>query len=181
MSQFRSNNKRSFFSRVMTFYYRKTIGYCGAGVSFDTIVYLMRNKSNISIDDGAYIKSGARLCPCNKNAKIEIGRSTTVGYNTMIFASEAISIGDDCMIAPNVYLVDSDHGMELGKNMNQQENSTAEIKIGNDVWIASGVTVLKGTVIPDGCVIAANSLVKGELEENSIYGGTPIKKLGVRH
>lgn len=164
----------------MTLFYRRTIGQCGSRVNFDSIVHLMRNKKNIHILDDAYIKSGVRICPCNADANIFIGKGTTVGYNTMIFASKKITIGDNCMIAPNVYLVDSDHGMLLGKNMNQQENSVSEISIGNDVWLAAGTTVLKGTIIPDGCVIAANSLVKGKLEKNGIYGGSPVKKIGER-
>lgn len=140
----------------------------------------MRYPLQIKIGDGAYIKSGARICPCNTSAKIFIGNNTTVGYNTMIFSSSEINIGDDCMIAPNVYLVDSDHGIELGRLMNVQNNTTEPITIEDDVWIGTGSVVLKGTYIPKGCVIAANSVVKGNLEPYTIYGGSPARKIGRR-
>ena len=47
-------------------------------------------------------------------------------------------------------------------------------QIGNNVWSGCGVKIYKGTVIPDNCVIASNSIVKGVFkEENSLIGGNP--------
>ncbi len=182
MVQFRKNNKRSIYSKLITYYYKWLIKGSSIGVQFDFQVYLMRFPRNIQLKDFVYIKSGARLCPCNNKAYIYIGKNTTIGYDTKIFASECITIGDNCMIAPNVYIVDSDHGVDRNELMNAQSNVTAEIKIGNDVWIATGAIILKGAIIPDGCIIAANSMVTGkfELEPYSIYGGTPAKKIGER-
>jgi acetyltransferase-like isoleucine patch superfamily enzyme len=140
----------------------------------------MRHPKNIELGNGVYIKSNSRICPCNAKAKILIGENTTIGYNTIIFASEKIVIGKNCMVAPNVYIVDSDHGTSKGSLMNKQDNITQEIIIGDDVWIASGATILKGAVIPDGCVIAANAVVKGNLKPYTIYGGIPAKKIGER-
>lgn len=180
VTQFRKNNKRSIFSRVLSFIYGRRVGYCGDGVAFDSLVYLMRYPMNIKLQDRVYIKGGARICPCNSTASIEIGVNTTIGYNACIFSSSKISIGDNCMIAPNVYIVDSDHGMRRGVLMNMQENITDEVYIGSDVWIGAGAVILKGSNVADGCIIAANSVVKGALEAGSIYGGVPAKKIGER-
>lgn len=180
MTQFRKNNKRNPLSKVISYFYRRYIGQCGENVNFDSVVYLMRNPKKISIKSGAYIKSGARLCPCNEGAEILIGQNTTVGYNTNIFSSKKITIGDDCMIAANVYIVDSDHGTARNQLMNNQENITDEIIIENDVWLGAGAVILKGSYISKGCVIAANSVVKGRLEPYGIYGGIPVKKISER-
>jgi len=91
-----------------------------------------------------------------------------------------IEIGDDCLIAPFVYIVDSNHQIEKGININIQPNITDSIKIGNDVWIASNVTILKGVFIDNGAVIAANSVVNSNIPANEIWGGTPAKKIGER-
>lgn len=180
MSQFRKNNKRSLISKLMTLYYRRRVGKCGAAVNFDSIVNLMRFPRNIQFGDGVYVKSGAKLCPCNEKAKITVGENTTIGYNTMIFSSVNIQIGANCMIAPNVYVVDSDHGTDRSLQMNLQENTVSKVYIGDDVWLATGVVVLKGAVIPEGCIVAANSVVKGELEAYGIYAGVPARKVGER-
>ncbi|MBP7556167.1 MAG: acyltransferase [Chitinophagaceae bacterium] len=109
-----------------------------------------------------------------------MGKRTTIGYHTFIFASEAIVIGDDCLIAPFVYIVDSNHGIDRSLKINQQPNETAPVKIGNDVWIASNVTILKGVTIGDGAVIAANSVVNKNVLPYEIVGGSPAKKIGER-
>ena len=136
----------------------------------------MRFPSNITVKDEAVVKEGARICSCNQSARVSIGARTTVGYHTFIFASESITVGDDCLIAPFVYLVDSDHSIKKGENINRQPNNTAPITIGNDVWIASNVTILKGVTIADGAVIAANSVVNKDIGPSEIWGGSPAKK-----
>lgn len=180
MNQFFKQNKRSLLDRLFTQLYRQKLGVSGAGVLFDRGVHLMRFPKKIEIGAGAYIKQGARLCPCNQGAKITIGERTTIGYDTLIFASSDITIGHDCMIAPNVYLVDSDHGIARSELMNCQSNNVTPITVGDDVWIGTGSVVLRGTKIASGCVIAANSVVRGQLEPYTIYGGSPAKKIGVR-
>ncbi len=140
----------------------------------------MRYPANIVLQDDVVIKEGARICSCNASAQVSIGKRTTIGYHTFIFASEAIVIGDDCLIAPFVYIVDSNHGIDRSLKINQQPNETAPVKIGNDVWIASNVTILKGVTIGDGAVIAANSVVNKNVLPYEIVGGSPAKKIGER-
>ena len=140
----------------------------------------MRFPRNVEVGEAVVVKEGARICACNAQAKISIGARTTVGYHTFIFASESIRLGNDCLIAPFVYLVDSNHKIDKGQNINTQPNETAPITIGNDVWIASNCTILKGVTIGDGAVIAANSVVNKDVGENEIWGGSPAKHIGHR-
>ena len=76
--------------------------------------------------------------------------------------------------------MDSDHSIKVGERINQQLNSSEAITIGNDVWLASNVTILKGVAIADGAVVAANSLVNKDIGPNEIWAGTPAKKIGDR-
>lgn len=180
VSQLRKHLKFSSRNKWRAWQQRKRLGHLGEKVWIDKRVEFMRFPQNISIQDEVVVKEGARICACNNKSAISIGARTTVGYHTFIFASDKITIGHDCLIAPFVYLVDSDHCIEKGININQQPNNTAPISIGNDVWIASNVTVLKGTTIGDGAVIAANSVVNADVGENEIWGGSPAKKIGDR-
>lgn len=50
-------------------------------------------------------------------------------------------------------------------------------KIGNDVWVGYGSTIMQGVNIGDGAIIAAGSVVVKDVEPYSIYGGNPAKKL----
>jgi acetyltransferase-like isoleucine patch superfamily enzyme len=143
-------------------------------------VRFLRFPRNIQIEKNVVIKEGVRICPCNIDAKIKIGKNTTIGYHTFIFGSHSIEIGDDCLIAPFVYIVDSNHQIKKGMKINEQPNESAPILIGNDVWISSNVTILKGVKIGDGAVIGANSLVNQDIPEYAIFAGTPAKMIGKR-
>lgn len=180
MSQLRKHLKFTWKNHLRAFVQRNRIGFLGKRVHIDKGVELMRFPKNISIDDEVVIKEGARICSCNATAKISIGKRTTVGYHNFIFASEKITIGDDCLIAPFVYIVDSNHTIKKEFKINEQPNQTEAISIGNGVWIASNVTILKGVTIGDGAVIAANSVVNKDVAPYEIWGGSPAKKISER-
>lgn len=61
------------------------------------------------------------------------------------------------------------HGEVLG--------SQKPVTIGNNVFIGWGATILAGTNIGDNCVIGAGSVVSGQVEGNSIWGGVPARRI----
>ena len=179
-NQLRKHLERTLKVKWRAFRARKQLGDVGNEVYIDKNVEFLRYPKNIKLGSSCVIKEGARICPCNEGSGISIGERTTIGYHTFLFASAGISIGDDCLIAPFVYIVDSDHGIEKGLNINRQPNSSASIIIGNDVWIGTGVKILKGVSIADGAIIAAGAILKDNVLENEIWGGTPAKKISER-
>ena len=55
-------------------------------------------------------------------------------------------------------------------------NHNRPVMIGNNVWVGCRCTILKGTIINDGNVIAAGSVVSGkQISQNAIIGGNPLK------
>jgi len=149
-------------------------------VSIFSKAKLLRYPRNISLGKSAVIKSGAHICPCNANAIISIGDRTTIGFYTFIYASSTISIGHDCMIAPFVYMVDSDHGIQAGLPMNSQANKSKPIHIGDDVWIGAHSVILAGITVGSGSIVAAGAVVRENVQPNTIVGGVPASVIGVR-
>lgn len=116
------------------------------------------------------------------DGEIVIGDNVDIGNNTIIFASKngGVTIGNDVSIAANCYIIDTNHGIVRDKKINAQANSCEKIVIGNDVWLAASTIVLKGSTIPDGVVVGANSLVNGALEPYGVYVGSPVRKIKER-
>lgn len=114
------------------------------------------------------------------NPNVTIGKNVTIYPNVMFYGDGPITIGDNTMIAAQCYLIDCDHGTALGTPMRKQTLSISPISIGNNVWLAANVTVLKGSHIADGAVIGAKGLVKGEIPPNSIAVGVPAKVIKER-
>lgn len=109
---------------------------------------------------------------------IVIGDNVDIGNGTMIYASKAgggVIIGKNSMIAAQSYIIDMDHGIHAGELIRNQRNTVSPVIIGEDVWIAAGCKILKGSQIHDGAIIGAASVVKGEIPENAIAVGIPAK------
>lgn len=88
-----------------------------------------------------------------------------------IVCAKKITIGNNCAIARNVVIRDYDaHEIE-----GSIKNISEEIIIGNHVWIASNVTILKGVHIGDGAIIAAGAIVTKDIPANSLAAGIPAR------
>lgn len=180
MNQLRQHIKFTWRHKLRSRQQRNRLGFLGKRVFIERNVDLMRYPKNIEVADDVVLKEGCRICACNENAKIKIGKNTTVGYHSFMFASEKIEIGDDCMIGPFSYIVDSDHGKKKDVTMNRQPNETAPIIIHNDVWIGTGAKILKGVTIGEGAVVAAGAVVKEDVPPYKIVGGIPAKIISER-
>lgn len=105
-----------------------------------------------------------------------------VGLNgTVIVSKKSISIGSGTMIAPNVIIVDSDFHQTWPPDQRLYSDTTnfdRDVKIGCNVWIGMNSLILKGAEIGDNTIIAAGSIVTGQIPPNCIAAGnpaTPIK------
>jgi acetyltransferase-like isoleucine patch superfamily enzyme len=118
-----------------------------------------------------------------RGARISIGGNAIVtlasGFinNNAIFAIEhKLVIGNDCAIGWNVQIMDDDYHDLVFEGRQPVANNG--VTIGEHVWIGSNVTMLKNTVIPNGCVVAAGSLVNQKFDEpNCLIGGSPARVL----
>lgn len=56
----------------------------------------------------------------------------------------------------------------------------AQVMIGNDVWVATGALILGGVHVGDGAVIAAGSVVTGDVPPYAVVGGVPARVIRMR-
>jgi len=151
----------------------------GLDNALDIIIYpdatIGRYLNNILIGQSSIVKSYAQIVGCNRGARVIIGSRTTLGYYTFIYSHESIQIGDDCMIAPFVYITDNNHGIDSGSNMNTQAIVSKPICIGNDVWVGAHSVILPGIRIGNGAVVGANSVVTTDVGPGMVVAGNPAK------
>lgn len=114
--------------------------------------------------------------PVNSNGKgIIIGNGTSSNRNLTIYCAEYVNIGNNCMLGGGVLITDNNHGMNAESELFYQEQSltSKEVIIGDGCWIAQDCLILAGSHIGEKCIIAANSVVTGDIPPYSIAAGSP--------
>lgn len=87
-----------------------------------------------------------------------------------------ITIGNGSMLSYAVEIKATDAHTVYDMETHEVLNPPKDIKIGNHVWIGRGCFIMKGAIIPDNCIVGANSLINKEFtEENCIIAGSPAK------
>jgi acetyltransferase-like isoleucine patch superfamily enzyme len=110
-----------------------------------------------------------------EGGKIEIGDNTRIN-GACLHAKKLIKIGNNCLIAANTSILDS-NGHNLEPSIRNKPDVPDPIIIANNVWIGLNSIILKGSKIGDNSVISAGSIVKGLIPKNSLYKNNKIYKL----
>lgn len=108
------------------------------------------------------------------DSKISIGNNCRIN-GAYIHANESIEIGDNCVIASGVNIIDSNGHETNSLNRTIGRDIPKSIIIGNNVWIGLNAIILKGTKIGDNSIVAAGCIVKGEYPANCIISGNAGK------
>lgn len=146
-----------------------------AKVKFGTLPRIDR-LTEVSIDSGANCAIGKRfnmrrnaILRVRKGATIKLGNNVSLGNNCIVACHDRIEIGDHVQLSPGVLLYDHDHDFRVPGGLNEGKFVSSPITIGNNVWIGANSIILRGTQIGDNCVIAAGSIVKGNIPAGSVF------------
>lgn len=108
------------------------------------------------------------------------GADFHVSSPSTIICYKKIQFGDDVLIGWNCEFMDGDaHKVfRIDSDGKERLNIDKSIKIGNHVWVASGVRVLKGSSTGNNTIIASGSiLTKPFTDNNVVIGGNPARIL----
>ncbi|MAO64159.1 MAG: acetyltransferase [Balneola sp.] len=119
---------------------------------------------NCQFYSGVRIELGAR-------ATLLIGNGSYLNRNTLIVCEDRVEIGENCKIAWDVIIMDSD----LHPINDKSPIVNKPVRIGDGVWIGCRSIILKGVTIGEGAVIAAGSVVTKNIPPRTVYGGSPAK------
>lgn len=128
---------------------------------------------------------------------MEIGRWTHIGRGNALRCHEgSLRIGDKCVfgkdntvntyldiefgattiVADWVYVCDFDHVFsDIHVPIKDQGIVKSPVRVGPDVWVGTKVTILRGTSIGRGCVLAAHCLVNADIADWSVAVGVPAR------
>ncbi|GAB4440521.1 MAG: acyltransferase [Rhodocyclaceae bacterium] len=132
--------------------------------------------SRIEIGRGCRIDSFVKIKPAGGSGDVVIGRDTYINSGTVIYSGNGVRIGEHVLIAANTTLAAVNHEYRARDKLIVEQRfmpSRGGIVVEDDVWIGANCVILDGAHIRRGCVIAAGSVVRGELPEYAICAGNP--------
>jgi maltose O-acetyltransferase len=107
-------------------------------------------------------------------SNITIGARTFINYNLTALDVVAITIGEDCLIGPNVQLLTPTHPLAAAPRRDKLE-AAKPITLGDNVWLGGGVIICPGVTIGDNSVIGAGSVVTKDVPANVVAVGNPAR------
>lgn len=129
---------------------------------------------HVCLDRGVDIKA-------HDDGYIEIGNRTYIGPYSCLTGPGQVKIGQDCLIASHTGIYANNHQFsDPTRKIVEQGIVRKGIVIEDDCWLGSGVKVLDGVTIGQGCVIGAGAVVTKDIPPYSIAVGVPAKVIGQR-
>ena len=117
--------------------------------------------------------------------KLILGNNIDIGWMSTIAVGSTVSIGNNVRIAGKAIIVGyPGHPMDAvdrADGLPDLDEQVGDIIIEDDVWIATGVTIMPNVRIGKGSVIATGSIVTRDIPVDVLAGGVPaqvIKSLG---
>jgi acetyltransferase-like isoleucine patch superfamily enzyme len=104
-------------------------------------------------------------------------------FNGMdIVGKGPVNIGDHFHSGTGIIIITQNHNYEKPNALPYDEIDIVKgIRIGKNCWIGSRVIILPGTIIEDGAVVQAGSVLLGRIPKCSVVGGNPWKILKLRN
>lgn len=107
---------------------------------------------------------------------LRVGDKVVFGRQNTVNCYLDVEIGATTLIADWVYVTDFDHRFDdLVTPIKDQGIVKSPVRIGPDCWVGVKVSVLRGSLVGEGCVLAAHAVVRGEIPALSVAGGVPAK------
>jgi acetyltransferase-like isoleucine patch superfamily enzyme len=120
----------------------------------------------------------------SNGSRIEIGDDVRLNTRVALWAGPSrgrIVLGNQVMFGPDVLVTAASYRYNDGSPVTEQVMNEADVLIGNDVWIGAKAILLPGTVIGDGAIVAAGSVLRSSYPAYAIIAGNPAKIVGTRH
>lgn len=180
------NPKKALLGKGVTFYNLSQFNFGSFMKLGDAVHISALGKEGITVGNNFSLGAFSRMIVSttfNDIGKyIKIGNNVGIGEFAYLGGAGGLEIGDDCIVGQYFSCHPENHNhSNLDEAIRFQGVNRKGIKINNNCWIGSKVTILDGVEIGEGCIIAAGSVVNKSFPKNSIIGGVPAKLLKTRN
>ena len=138
-----------------------------------------REQGKIIIRDNVSFDTSSRFVAANQ-ATLVISEGSEIGPYCIFNCGTNVYVGMNVLMAGFCLIQSSSREMKKNLPIKSQPHNYGEIHIGDDCWLGTRVSVLKGVTLGKGCVVGANAVITKNIEDNSISVGVPAKPIKFR-
>lgn len=147
-------------------FYQKNVDIKWSCRISSTTILRINDKGKIIFGENVETRDNVIL-NVSDGGKIIIGDRTFINDGTYINSRENIHIGSDTLLGQGIKIYDHDHDYVSSDFKSKFQKKS--IMIGDKVWIGSNCIILKGVKIGNNSVIAAGSVVRKDVPDNSLF------------
>lgn len=131
-----------------------------------SVKFRINGRGKIVLGDNVELRENVILNVTNGGC-IDIGDRVFINDGCYINAREKITIEEDTMLGQSVKIYDHDHDYRSDDRKINFKQSPVVVR--KNVWICSNVIVLKNTEIGAESVVAAGTVVRKNIPENTMF------------
>jgi acetyltransferase-like isoleucine patch superfamily enzyme len=152
----------------------------GPGSRFNNVTFHVRgSRHRIEFGPGCKVSRGGNFWFEDEDCTLQVGQNTSM-VDVHIAVTEhgsKVTIGKDCMFANDIDIRTGDSHSIIDPVSGKRLNHAADVVIGNHVWIAPHVVILKGVSIGENSVVATGAVVTKPGGPGVILGGNPASEI----
>ncbi|MBX7138378.1 MAG: acyltransferase [Oligoflexia bacterium] len=173
---FRECGRRPAFGRGMVIRRPAQIGL-GDKVLLDDYTSLdVRGEAGaITVGDHCIISRFSTIAA--KNGRITLGPGVNIGSYCRVATESLVEFGSSVLVGAFCYIGPGNH--QLGTDgtplIAMEMEKKGGVKIGDNAWLGTHVTVVDGVTIGEGAIVGAHALVRDDVPPWTVAAGVPAK------
>lgn len=163
--------------------------YCtrlGRNVTTGIYVPWIQGRGDLEVGDDVHISgklSVSFAARFTARPRLVIGARTDIAHDCRIVVGKEVVIGQGVELAGGVTIRDSGgHPADPARRAAgapPEESDVKPVEIQDNAWVGSQVLILPGSVIGEGSIVSAHSVVAGTVAPYTIVAGNPARRIGV--
>jgi acetyltransferase-like isoleucine patch superfamily enzyme len=141
----------------------------GAGVRIEDGVRILLHSGELRIGAKSWLRAN---CLLNVWGTFVMGPENIVSWYSTIHCGESVTFGSQVGLAERVTVADSMHYFTEPETFFYHNTRHAPVVVGDNTWLAPGVTVTHGTQVGSHCILGAGAVVSGHVPDGHLVAGT---------